>query len=286
MILQQITFSVAQYVIIGNHTVMNKEIYDEWIHQASIREKDAVDALRKVLDPKDIKGVKNSYIDAYLKYYLLEYLSPSKKAVLLEIGSGIGRLTEYMASFARSVYGIDLIDKFIDDCKTNPAKNDNTFYLYLDEIEKLKDIAIDKMYIVWVLMCLVDKDDLIKTLQTYRDNLPHLKSGIIVEQVTSSFQLEHRNGILHCCYRTIDEYIDIFTAVGFKVKKYYIMGERYNGSMYKFIHIACNFLPRKLAAFTDKLFYFDKYIMGDNTGKTRLINNRKPTDVAFQIELA
>ena len=35
---------------------MNKEIYDEWIGQAAIREKDEVDALRKVLDPKDKKG--------------------------------------------------------------------------------------------------------------------------------------------------------------------------------------------------------------------------------------
>ncbi|KPK25836.1 MAG: hypothetical protein AMJ61_10815 [Desulfobacterales bacterium SG8_35_2] len=265
---------------------MNKEIYDEWIGQAAIREKDEVDALRKVLDPKDKRGVKNSYIDQYLKYYLLEYLSPSKTDTILEIGSGIGRLTEYLARFARSVYGIDIINKFIDDCRKNPAKKDNTFYLYIDEIDKLQDLMIDKIYIVWVLMCLTDREELIKTLKTYRDNLPNLKSGIIIEQVKSSFQLEHHNGRLHCCYRTIDEYIDIFTAAGFKVKKYYIMGERHYGIVYKMIHITRDFLPRKLAMFTDKLFYIDKYIMGDNTGKTRLINERRPTDVAFQLEFS
>jgi len=265
---------------------MNKEIYEEWVHQASIREKDEVDALRKVLDPKDSKGVKNSYIDAYLKYYLLEYLSPSRTEVLLEVGCGIGRLTEYMARFARSVYGIDLIDEFIDKCRTRPGKKDNTFYFYITEIEKLKDIAIDKMYIVWVLMCVVDRDELISILKTYRENLPYLKSGIIIEQVKSGFELEHHDGRLHCCYRTIDEYIDIFTTAGFKVTKYYVMGERYNGFMYKLIHLACNFLPKSLAAFTDKLFHIDKYIMGDNTGKLRLINERRPTDVAFQVERA
>lgn len=264
---------------------MNNEIYAEWMHQASIREKDAVDALRKVLDPNDSKGVKNSYIDVYLKYYLLEYLSPSKADVLLEVGSGIGRLTEYMARFAHSVYGIDLMNKFIDACQANPGKKDNTFYLHIDEIGRLKEIAVDKLYIVWVLMCVVDKDELITILKTYRNNLPNLKSGIIVEQVKSGFQLEHHNGILHCCYRTIDEYIDIFTAAGFKVTKYYIMGERYNGWMYKFVHIARDVLPRRLAAMTDKMFYLDRCMMGDNTRKTGLINDRKPTDVAFRIEL-
>jgi hypothetical protein len=51
---------------------MNEEIFNEWEGYASMPVIDEVDALRKVLDPKDTKGVKNSYIDQYLKYYLLK----------------------------------------------------------------------------------------------------------------------------------------------------------------------------------------------------------------------
>lgn len=264
---------------------MNKEIYDEWMEYAAIREKDETDALRKVLDPNDRKGVKNSYIDQYLKYYLLEYISPLKTDNILEVGCGIGRLTEYMAHFAHSVYGIDIIDKFVDDCKANVARQDNAFYLYIDEIGQLKDISIDKMFIVSVLMYIVDNSEVIKTLRTYRKSLPNLQAAVIIEQLKSSSQLEYHEGRLHCSYRTIEEYIDIFTEAGFRVKRFSIMGERHNGIIYKLIHFTANILPRKLAYAADTFFSIDRYLMGDNSGKTHLLNERKPTDVAFHLEL-
>jgi protein-L-isoaspartate O-methyltransferase len=110
---------------------MDKEILDTWNNLAARSRTDVFDDLRAVLDPVDVKGVKNSYIDAYLKHYLLRYLRPGKGDVLLEVGCGPGRLTEYLSQFVRSVYGIDIIDTFIDDCGADPRKHNNTFYFHL-----------------------------------------------------------------------------------------------------------------------------------------------------------
>jgi SAM-dependent methyltransferase len=265
---------------------MKKEIIDFCEHQASLREKDEIDALRKVLDPSDIKGVKNTYIDVYFKYYLREYIHPEKEDILLEVGCGIGRLTEYLAQHVHTVFGIDIVDLFIDACNANPRKHKNTFYLKMSERDKLKESPINKMYIVWVLMLLTDRNELIETLTAYRNMLPNLKMAVVIEQVKISTQLEHRHGTFDCVYRTIEEYKEIFNASGYKVKGYSILGERYNGYFYKLIHILCNILPRKLAKVAPKLFYMDKYLMGANAHSVKLINDKRPTDVLFQLEIA
>ncbi len=264
---------------------MKKENLDFCKQQAAIREKDDIDALRKVLDPRDARGVKNRYLDTYLKYYLQQYLGPGKEDVLLEVGCGIGRLTEYLSRFAHAVYGIDLVDEFIDQCIANPGKNRNTFYLKASEMEKLRETMVNKMYIVWVLTLLTSRSELINTLRSYRERLPHLKKGFVLEQVKRHPQLETRHGI-SSCYRTIEGYMEIFHEAGFKVSDYSVLGERYNGLAYKVIHVTGNFLPRRLARWSDKLFYLDKYMMGDTAKNTGLINDRRPTDVLFQLEIA
>ncbi|MDD5284684.1 MAG: methyltransferase domain-containing protein [Desulfuromonadaceae bacterium] len=265
---------------------MKKEIQDYWLHQASVQENDEIDALRKVLDPADVKGVKNSYIDGYLKCYLQESLQPEIMDTLLEIGSGIGRLTEYMAQFVHTVYGIDIIDKFIDDCRANVRKRANTIYLKSNELGKLGESSVNKMYIVWVLMYLFDRNEIIETLTNYRKALPHLKTAVVLEQVKSCSQTEYRDGRINCYYRTIEEYTEIFRASGFNIQGYVVMGERHHGPIYKLIHVICNFLPKRLANRAECFFHFDRKLMGDNAGRTGLINSRKPTDIVFRLEVA
>jgi 2-polyprenyl-3-methyl-5-hydroxy-6-metoxy-1,4-benzoquinol methylase len=82
---------------------MNKDINDIWQKLASIQAKDDIDALR--IDPT-IKASKQLSCH-YFKYYLRKYLDPAADDVILEVGCGIGRLSEYISPFAGSVYGID-----------------------------------------------------------------------------------------------------------------------------------------------------------------------------------
>jgi SAM-dependent methyltransferase len=264
---------------------MKKENIDYCNEQASIREKDDIDALRKVLDPKDTRGVKNSYIDFYLKYYLGQYLRPQEEDTVLEIGCGIGRLVEYLSQFTHAAYGIDISDLMIESCNSNPQKRPSTFYFKIGEKEELKKIPVTKLYIVWVLMLITDKEELVELLSTYRKLLPNLKEAVVLEQVKHSTELKH-HGKFYSIYRTIDEYRNIFRASGFKVKSFYALRERYNAPFYKLIHLFYKVLPRALAKAAPRLFLMDKYIMGNNHHQVDLINKKRPTDVVFQLEVA
>ena len=265
---------------------MDKGIKEYWLHQASVQEKDEIDALRKVLDPADVKGVKNSYIDAYLKYYLCENLLPEKTDTLLEVGCGIGRLTEYLAQFVHAVYGTDIADKFIEDCRSTDKKSDNTFYHTATELDEFKGLPVNKMYIVWVLMYRQNESELIELLRSYIIGVPQLKTAVILEQVKSSMQTDYRDGRVNCYFRTIEEYTEIFRSSGFDVKGYTVMGERYYGHLYRAIHVLGNFLPKQLAGKSEMFFHFDRKMMSDSAGRVRLINKKIPVDVAFRLEVA
>lgn len=265
---------------------MKKEIFDFWHHQALMPDNDQAASLRKVLDPADVKGVKNSYIDAYLKYYLQEYIDPKSEDVVLEIGCGIGRMTEYLSQLVRTIYGVDIVDKFIEDCLADPRKSQNTRYLRISETEKLKEAAVNKFFISWVLMYLTDRSELIEMLRGYRKLLPNLKAAVILEQVKAIPQTESRGGAIYCCYRTVEEYREIFAASGYRVKEVHVLGERFNGPIYRFIHLACNFLPGCLVAMAPQFFLFDKKMLGGNASRSRLINNKRATDVLFCLEVA
>lgn len=265
---------------------MRKEIRDYWFCQSSIHAKDDIDALRKVLDPADVKGVKNTYIDAYLKYYLRESLQPETNDTLLEVGCGIGRLTEYMSQFVHSVYGVDIADKFIEDCRANVRKRENTIYLKSSELEDLKESLVNKMFIVWVLMYLSDRSEIIEMLTSYKKILPLLKTVVVLEQVKNCHQELYRHGSIYCYYRTVEEYAEIFHASGFNVRGHVVLGERYHGPLYKLVHAFGNLLPRRLANKAEDFFHFDRELMGHTAGRASLINNKRPTDVVFLLEAA
>ena len=256
------------------------------MEQGAISPNSEIDALRRVLDPADVTGIKNSYIDLYLKYYLRAYLHPEKGDTVLEIGSGVGRLTEYISAFVAEAYGIDLVDDFIDACRTDIRKRANTHYLKMSDLQQLKNPPIDKMFIVWVLMYLIQDDELVATLSRYRQQLPRLKSVVVIEQVKRCAQTRYSDGRLDCRYRTIEEYSDIFAAAGFRVRGHVVLGERYYGPLYRLIHILGNYLPRSLAHQADRFFRFDRKIMENRAGNARLVNDRTPTDVVFLLDAA
>lgn len=263
---------------------MKKRVSEYWDNLAMAEELDEEDALRKVLDPNDKRGVKNAYCDAYLKYYLKKYLVPSQEDVLLEIGSGTGRLTEYLSDSVRQVYGVDIAKAFIDRCNMYSKKKGNTIYYQLSEIERLNTSLINKMYSVWALMYIEDDSELIAVLQRYRALLPDLREAVFLEQVKRTIQPESRAGQVDCVYRSLSVYQEIFRASGFRVKEYIVMGERYHAPFYRLLHLFGNLLPRRLRAISDRLFSLDRKIMGNNTKRVELINDKRATDILFCLE--
>jgi hypothetical protein len=144
-------------------------------------------------------------------------------------------------------------------------------------------LAINKMYVVWVLMYLVEAAELVDTLSSYRKRLPNLRSAVFIEQVKKESQIVYRDGKVDCCYRTIDQYRDVFEAAGFQVKEVRILGERHNGVLYTLLHYAGGLLPRRMAAYAGALFAADRWLM-ERRDRSRLINTKRPTDVVFVLE--
>lgn len=264
---------------------MEDVIKKYWEDLASINVKNEKDMLRMSLDPNDYKNIKNTYIDHFYKFYLKYYLDVKKEDNLFEIGCGYGRLMEFLAPYANTIYGTDLINRFIDIANSNPRKKDNTVYLKISELEKLSEIHVDKIYTVGVLLYFPTNDHVIETLKQYRAIFPNFKRAIFIEQVKKKEHICEENNEFYCCYRTIDDYKDIFKKSGLKVKKTHILGERYNGFFYRLMILLYWFLPKNMTSWAPKLFYWDKYFMRPNNKRSlKLIRNIYPTDVIFEIE--
>lgn len=262
---------------------INNDIAKLWAERSRLPAESEVELLRRVLDPSDIKGIKNKYIDEYLKYHLKKYLKPSISDHILEIGCGIGRLTEWLAPCVASILGVDIEDKFIDGCNANPLKSSRSRYVNYHSLEPVYS-HINKMFSVWTLMCLGD-DDLVSALQKYRQCLPDLQAFVAIEQVKPESADEMWRGAFYCRYRSVESYCELFRRSGFEVRKYHIIPERAKGlfSQLAFNRIVYPLLPgnpslgKKLQAWDTWLCEIIGY------GKKISYYRDMPVDVSFEL---
>jgi SAM-dependent methyltransferase len=257
-----------------------------WYNRANIQVINKIDELRKVLDPADLIGIKNSYIDYYLKYYLKKHLHPLRTDSTLEIGSGIGRITEFIARYVKYSYGIDLIDKFIEDCNEKVGKMNNSRYIKISQIDSISQFNITKAFIVWVLMYFENDDDLIEALTIYRKVLSKCDKLVIIEQVKYIREIELLNNSFYCKYRTIDEYTNLFYKAGFTIEKTILLGERKLGLFLRLLQYnryIYNLLPKCFSRLAPILFLADKLIMDMKFIRRQVTNI--PMDTVFVLKL-
>lgn len=236
---------------------------DIWNQRANMDSHSYLDALRQVLDPADQKGIKNVYLDTYFKHYLMKYLDPQPHETILEIGCGNGRLTEFIAPHAKRIIGTDLIDSFIETCRSYKSKASNTEYYFLRELSDLELSGIEKVFTLGVWMYLREEEDLVGALCSYRKLLPDLKKIIFVEQVKNSSQVENIKDDFYCIYRSIKDYTRIFRRSGFEVCQIIYAGERkfaplakimFEGRSGRFLY---RYSPQSTFRLSPNLFYID-----------------------------
>ena len=255
---------------------------DLWENRARIG---TASNLQKVLDPADEKGIKNAYIDYYLKSYLKLFLKPNNRDIILEIGSGVGRLVEYLSYAVKRAYGIDYVDKFIEDCNANPSKSENTHYLKIEDTDKLHGLGINKVYIVWVLMYFKSDEDVVKTLSEYRKNIHVNHNMYVIEQVKKSDEVEVYQGSFYCKYRTIDSYLNLFSKCGYEVDNYVVLGERRLGFFAKLLFNRpriYRILPTVIRLFMPLTFIIDKVFL-TMRNDLRTPSSSESTDVVFSL---
>lgn len=231
-----------------------KNIKQIWLDRANMNISDD-EILRKVIDPNDLKGIKNNYIDEYLKYYLLDSLKPKDTDCILDIGCGYGRLTDFIAPRVHQITGVDITPEFIRYAENN-KKAENVLYFLPETLRKQKN-TYNKAFIVWVLLCIESDEDLKRMLEFYFDI--GIEELIIIDQFKDKQEIEFLEGSFYAKYRKQDDIIKTIEELGFELVRKVGMGERnigpvsrllFNGRMYKI-------LPRYLNKISKYLFWLD-----------------------------
>lgn len=107
--------------------------------------------LRSVIDPNDIGGNKNRYIDCIHKAAINSAVAFNKDMVVLDFGCGIGRITKYYSKFVNKIIGVDITKGMLNVAReVNSASNIE--YHLIDGIHiPLDNDSVDLIITVWTL---------------------------------------------------------------------------------------------------------------------------------------
>lgn len=232
---------------------------DLWTKRSMLISKNAY---MSVLDPADESGIKNKYIDIYLKHYLMKYLEPIKDDKVLEIGCGFGRLVEYVAPKVGSITGVDIIENFVKFAKANSLYSNTTYFLSEEFLGSI--LKFNKAYIVWVIMCIESDDD----LQLFIKNYAPLVTDkfVLIEQTSKVEYNQHIDGKFYAKYRTTEKIISMFEQEGFKLVRYRHLGHRYYGCFARlfFNRYVYKYLPSITKYFVPIIFLLDRITYSTN----------------------
>ena len=170
-----------------------------------------------VLDAGDnpISRRANMWHDYFLKKEMTAILKPKATDVILDFGSGVGRLSEYFSPKVNKIVGIDVSLKMLAIAKKNQPKNVEyllaaDFYNQETEPEKF-----DKIFSCWVLASI--SNELLK--ENINRLFPRLKSGgkfVFLEQTKKTDFFEDDNHVK----RSVRTYIKMFEEAGYVLEEY------------------------------------------------------------------
>ncbi len=219
--------------------------------------------LRRVLDPADRRGLKNGYIDLLLKRLLLDALRPNPGDIVVELGSGIGRLTEFLAPRVAQVCGVERDETFVAACRRRAGKAVNSRYVTPAEAERDGIPPCGKGFMVWTGMYFREDRDLTSTLARLRRAMAPPARFVLIEQVAAADREVDIDGSFYCRYRTPDRYARILERAGFRPLRRRLARERRYGPFYRgmFNRFAYPLLPSWIAPALPWLVAFDALVL-------------------------
>jgi SAM-dependent methyltransferase len=234
--------------------------------------------ISQVLDPADKIGFKNRYLDAFSKYYVRKYLKRTGAKRLLEVGSGVGRLTEYLADDFEEVIGCDLTDTYVAQCNALPNKKRNTIYLSALDHEGIRSHRPELALMCWVIQYIEEDADLTALFQTLRDD--GVRRFVMLEHARTKDFTEEFRGAFYTKVRSIATYRECVTRAGFVVDSVFPLGEVNGGRLYRSSATICRTVPRLAARLAPLCFTIDRMLL-DTVGPDRqsLLSDRLNTDV-------
>jgi len=142
--------------------------------------------LPAVIDPGDLKGRKNLYIDTLQKMAIQKALGRTKKQVTIDFGCGSGRFSELLSRHCMFLVGIEITSDMLTIAKNECNDSNIAFVLYDGLNLPIKEQGADLLVSVNVLQYITDDGELEKVLEEIRRSLRPNGEFLCVEQVTKN----------------------------------------------------------------------------------------------------
>jgi SAM-dependent methyltransferase len=163
--------------------------------------------LPSVIDPGDLKGRKNYYIDLLQKMVIQRALGKGKKQIILDFGCGSGRFTDLLAQHCGFLVGTEITYEMLDMAKDENRAPNVGFVLFDGLHLPMKDQTVDLLVSVNVLQYITDDSELHKVLSELRRTLATGGRFLCIEQVTKNKKRWQRK---------LQSYLDYFEQNDFK----------------------------------------------------------------------
>ena len=163
--------------------------------------------LPAVIDPGDLKGRKNLYIDTLQKIAIQKALSEGKKGIIIDFGCGSGRFSDLLSQYCQFLVGLEITPQMVEITK-NESKNSNVGFVLYDGLNlPLKENKADLLVSINVFQYIMDDFELEKVLKEIRKCLKPQGELVCIEQVTKNKKRWQRD------FKT---YLDFFKQNNFK----------------------------------------------------------------------
>ena len=163
--------------------------------------------LPAVIDPGDLKGRKNLYIDTIHKIAIQRALGQGKKEIIIDFGCGSGRFLDLLSHCCKSLVGLEITPNMLKIAQKE-CKNSNIGFVLYDGLNlPMKENGADLLVSVNVLQYITDDDELQKVLKEIKRSLKPEGEFICIEQVTQNKKRWQRD------FKT---YLNFFVQSGFK----------------------------------------------------------------------
>jgi len=142
--------------------------------------------LPAVIDPRDLKGRKNLYIDILQKRAIQKALGKEKRKFILDFGCGSGRFSDLLVRRCEFMLGVEITKEMLDLAKDECEQKDIGLALFDGLNLPIKDEKVDAAISVTVLQYITDDSLLNRVLSEVQKSLKPGGKFICIEQVTKN----------------------------------------------------------------------------------------------------
>ncbi len=149
--------------------------------------------LPAVIDPGDLKGRKNLYIDILQKLVVEKSLGNEKTKFIVDFGCGSGRFVNVLAEKCEFLLGVEITLPMLLMAKDECSYPNISFALFDGLNFPIQEKKVDTIVSVNVLQYIQDDSELIKVLSEVKNSLRPKGKFICIEQITKNKKRWQRN---------------------------------------------------------------------------------------------